>query len=112
MLLALLLITGKSLIVAIFGPAFAPAYPYVIFLGGAAAVQVGSIALEPVLLAKGHAGWALIGNLIGTVIMFIALFLLIPQYDASGAAIAMLLGALATAAALAAFYRKANMVTS
>ena len=107
-LLALLLIAGKSLITAIFGPAFAPAYLYVILLGGAAAVQVGSITLEPVLLAKGYAGWALLGNLIGTIVMFIALFLLIPQYDAGGAAIAMLLGALTTAAALAVFYRKAN----
>jgi O-antigen/teichoic acid export membrane protein len=105
-LLAILLVFGKPLLISIFGAPFAPAYPFVILLGGAAAVQLGSSALEPILLAKGNAGWALLANLIGSIALLIVLFALIPAYDAFGASVAVLIGAIVTTIALTIFYRR------
>jgi O-antigen/teichoic acid export membrane protein len=105
-LLAILLAFGKLLLISIFGAPFAPAYPFVILLGGAAAVQLGSSALEPILLAKGNAGWALLANLIGSITLLIVLFALIPIYDALGASIAVLIGAIVSTIALTIFYRR------
>jgi O-antigen/teichoic acid export membrane protein len=105
-LLTILLLLGKPMLVGIFGAPFAPAYPFVILLGGAAAVQLGSSALEPLLLAKGNAGWALLANLIGSIALLIALFSLIPEYDALGASAAVLIGAIVTTVGLAILYRR------
>lgn len=105
-LLAILLVLGKPLLVSIFGAPFAPAYPFVLLLGGAAAVQLGSSALEPILLAKGNAGWALLANLAGSIALLIVLFALIPAYDALGASVAVLIGAIVTTIALTIFYRR------
>jgi O-antigen/teichoic acid export membrane protein len=105
-LLTILLLLGKPMLVSIFGAPFAPAYPFVILLGGAAAVQLGSSALEPLLLAKGNAGWALLANLTGAIALLIALFALIPEYNALGASVAVLIGAMVTTVALTILYRR------
>jgi O-antigen/teichoic acid export membrane protein len=105
-LLTILLLLGKPMLVSIFGAPFAPAYPFVILLGGAAAVQLGSSALEPLLLAKGNAGWALLANLAGAIALLIALFALIPEYNALGASAAVLIGAIVTTVALTILYRR------
>jgi O-antigen/teichoic acid export membrane protein len=107
-LLAILMIFGNWLIVTIFGDSFAPAYPFVVLLGGAAAVQLGSSAFEPALMAKGHAGSVLIANMIGAAALLIVFFALIGVYAALGAAVAILVGSIVTAISLGLFYRRLN----
>ncbi|MFC4291274.1 lipopolysaccharide biosynthesis protein [Sphingorhabdus arenilitoris] len=104
-LLAILLLAGKPLIIMIFGPDYAPAYPLVLLLGGAAAVQVAAMALEPVLMTHGRAGWVLIANAVGVGVMALLLPLLMPELEATGAAIAVLVGAALTAISLALAFR-------
>jgi O-antigen/teichoic acid export membrane protein len=105
-ILALLFITGKQIIIALFGAQFAPAFPLVLLLGCAAAIQVGATALEPALLARGHAGWALTANAIGAALMLLSLLWLLPNYGAVGASVAVLLGSGITAMLLFRFYKK------
>ncbi len=109
-ILAIVLIAGKSLIVVVFGADFAPAYPLVVLLGGAAAVQLGSTALEPVLMVRGHAGRALLGNMIGATAMLVMLLFLMQRYYAVGASVAVLMGAVTGAIALTYFYRSTKSV--
>ena len=106
LLLAILAVAGKTLISAIFGAEFAPAYPLVLLLGGASAVQVGAMALEPVLMSHGRAGQVLLGYFVGVVVMVIMLLVLMAPYDVVGAAIAVLAGAIVTALALGISYRR------
>jgi O-antigen/teichoic acid export membrane protein len=108
-LLGILTAFGKPLIITVFGSAFAPAYPFVILLGGAAAVQLGSGALEALISAKGQTGKALLANGFGTLFLLIAVFALIADYDALGASVAVLVGALATAVCLTYFYRRSRL---
>jgi len=105
-LMLILLLAGKPMITGIFGADFAPAYPLVLLLGGAAAVQVAAMALEPALLSRGHAGWALMGNLFGVIVLVIMLFVLMPTYGATGAAVAVLIGSIAAALGLGLAYRR------
>ncbi len=105
-LLMILTLSGKYLITKIFGVAYLPAYPLVLLLGGAAAVQVGAMALEPVLITHGKAGWVLLCNLAGAVTMALLLIILMPTYSVVGAGIAVVSGALITALFLSAIYRR------
>jgi O-antigen/teichoic acid export membrane protein len=105
-LLAILALAGKPLIISIFGAAFAPAYPLMLLLGGAAAVQVAASALEPVVLSHGKAGLVLLSNLAGTLLMAISILILMPFYDVTGAAISVVIGTVITAFALGFYYRK------
>jgi O-antigen/teichoic acid export membrane protein len=107
-LLGILLAFGKPLIITIFGSAFAPAYPFVILLGGAAAVQLGSGALEALISVKGQTGKALLANAFGTLFLLIAVFALIRDYGALGASVAVLVGALATAICVTYFYHQSR----
>ncbi|NJM50340.1 MAG: oligosaccharide flippase family protein [Sphingomonadales bacterium] len=105
LLLVMLLLGGKPAIILIFGADYAPAYPLVLLLGGAAAVQVATMALEPVLMTHGRAGWVLIGNAVGVCSMALMLPLLMPSYDTIGAASAVFAGTVITAITLAYAYR-------
>ena len=104
----ILIAVGKTLIVTIFGPGFAPAFPFVLLLGGAAAVQVASSALEPALLSQGLAGRVLRANSLGALAIGAVSIALIPQHEAIGAAIAVLVGTVITATALGLSYRSAQ----
>lgn len=107
-LLLLLVFLGKPFLIAVFGAAFAPAYPLVVVLGAAAALQVGAAALEPALLARGQAGQSLIAGTLGLAALLILLPLLLPMYQEQGAAIAVLIAASVSAAWLVKAYRSAD----
>jgi O-antigen/teichoic acid export membrane protein len=98
-LLSLTFLFGQGLIVAIFGAKFAPAFPYLLLLGVAAAVNIAPMAFEPALMAEGRAGRAFLANLFGAVFMLGLLLPLSAYYGAYGVAIAALGGAIATAGA-------------
>jgi O-antigen/teichoic acid export membrane protein len=103
-ILVLLLLGGRAALLLVFGAEFLPAFPFVMILGTAAAVQVGSMAFEPVLMSRGYAKLTVLANLAGALSMILFLALLLPQYKALGAAIAVLLSALISAAAISAAY--------
>lgn len=104
----LLLVTGRPILAGIFGEAYLPALPFILLLGGAAAVQIGGLAFEPVLMSRGYAGRVILANLAGTAAMIILLVLLLPKgsgFDPGlGAGVAVLAGALVSAAAIALTY--------
>jgi O-antigen/teichoic acid export membrane protein len=106
LMLLFIAIAGEPLIIAIFGHEFAPAFPFVLLLGGAAAVQFAAATLEPALLVAGYAGRVMWCNLVGAITVAILLYLLLPGYTATGAAWAVLGSAIANAAALAFAYRR------
>lgn len=109
LLLLLLLIAGRPLLAGLFGPDYLPAFPFILLLGGAAAVQIGALSFEPALLARGNAGRVIAANLTGAGAMAALLALLMG--GAGGlepglaAGVAALGGALVSAAAMAAAYR-------
>jgi O-antigen/teichoic acid export membrane protein len=103
-LLTLTFLFGQGLVVAIFGAKFGPAFPYLLLLGTAAAVNIAPMAFEPALMAEGRAGRAFLANLFGAVIMLGLLLPLSSLYGAYGVAIAALGGAIATAGAFTVAY--------
>ncbi len=105
-LVAIIIFAGKPFILLMFGAEFAPAFPLFLLLGGASAIQLAAMALEPVLLADGRAGWVLIANFVGALAIALALVLLLPSYAANGAAVAVLFGTIVTVGALIMTYRK------
>jgi O-antigen/teichoic acid export membrane protein len=104
-LLLLLVFLGKVFLLAVFGSAFVPAYPLVVILGAAAALQVGSAALEPALLARGQSGQALIAGSMGLATLLVFLPALLPAYQEQGAAYGVLIAAAATTLWLIKSYR-------
>jgi O-antigen/teichoic acid export membrane protein len=108
-LLLILVFWGKPLLITTFGAAFAPAYPLVLILGGAAAMQVGASAFEPALLARGQAGQALMAGALSLGALLILLPLLLPTYQEQGAAFAVLFAALVSSGWLARAYWKTTL---
>jgi O-antigen/teichoic acid export membrane protein len=101
---ALLLLGGRPALQLIFGEQYLPAFPFILVLGAAAAVQVGAMAFEPVLMARGHASAAMYPNLAGALSMILFLALLLPRYEALGAAIAVLASTIVSAMMMALAY--------
>jgi O-antigen/teichoic acid export membrane protein len=98
-LLALTILFGQAMMVAIFGAKFGSAFPYLLLLGAAAAINIVPMAFEPALMAEGRAGRAFLANLVGAGVMLGMLLPLSRYYGAYGVAIAALCGAIATAGA-------------
>ena len=103
-LTAILIFAGKAILINVFGADFAPAYPLVVLLGGAAALQVAAVALEPVLLSRGQAGQTLIANALGAGALLILIPFLLAKYGAVGAATAVLIATITTTAWLVKVY--------
>jgi O-antigen/teichoic acid export membrane protein len=91
----LLLLVGKPALLIVAGPEFAGAYPLLILLGGAAALDLAGVTFEPALLATGRAGLVLKLRLLLTVLLIALLFILLPPMSTMGAAIATLAASLA-----------------
>jgi O-antigen/teichoic acid export membrane protein len=105
-LILMLILFGKPMIGHVFGIRFLPAYPLVILLGGAAAVQVAAMALEPVLLSRGQAGQALIANAIGVAVLIALLVVIMPNFGAIGAAVSVLAATVITTLCLVVAYNR------
>lgn len=104
--LGIVWLAGKPAIVWIFGADFVPAYPLVLILGAAAAVQFAVIGLEPALLTAGKAGRVMLCSLAGAIAIALLLVSLMPVYDAVGAAFAVLGAAIVNALLLIISYRQ------
>lgn len=106
LVLAIVGLAGKPLIIWIFGAEFAAAYPLVMILGAAAAIQFATLGLEPALLTAGKAGRVMLCSLAGAIVVAILIVWLLPMYGEVGAAFAMLGAALVNAALLIISYRQ------
>lgn len=104
--LAIVGFAGKPIIIWIFGAEFAAAYPLVMILGAAAAVQFATLGLEPALLTAGKAGRVMLCSFAGAVVVGVLLFLLMPIYGEVGAAFAMFGAAIVNAGLLIVSYRQ------
>lgn len=105
-MIAIVAFAGEPLIALLFGKPFAPAYHFVLLLGGAAAIQFAAITVEPALLTAGHAGQVLLCSLVGAVTIVLLLALLLPRYGAIGAAFAVLGASIANVLALIYSFRR------
>jgi O-antigen/teichoic acid export membrane protein len=94
-IVVLLLLIGKSALLVVAGPEFAGAYPLLILLGVAAALDLAGVSFEPAMLATGKAGLVLKLRLLVTVLLVALLVLLLPPMSTLGAAIATLVASLA-----------------
>lgn len=106
LVLAIVGLAGKPIIVWLFGEEFVAAYPLVMILGTAAAVQFATLGLEPALLTAGKAGRVMLCSLAGAIIVAILLVWLLPIYGEVGAAFAMLGAAAVNAGLLIISYRQ------
>lgn len=106
LVLAIVGLAGEPIIVWLFGVEFVAAYPLVMILGTAAAVQFATLGLEPALLTAGKAGRVMLCSLAGAIIVAILLVWLLPIYGEVGAAFAMLGAAAVNAGLLIISYRQ------
>jgi O-antigen/teichoic acid export membrane protein len=94
-IVVLLLLIGKPALLVVAGPEFAGAYPLLILLGVAAALDLAGVSFEPAMLATGKAGLVLKLRLLVTLLLVALLVLLLPPMSTMGAAIATLMASLA-----------------
>lgn len=96
----LLLTIGRPLLGLIAGPAFLSAYPVLLVLGTAAAIDFTAVGFEPAVVALGRPGKALRLRFLSSGVL-IALMLVLPRYfGALGAGVAVLTGSIVSFALL------------
>ena len=106
LVLAIVGLAGKPVIIWIFGAEFVAAYPLVMILGAATAVQFATLGLEPALLTAGKAGRVMLCSFAGAIMVALLLVWLMPIYGEVGAALAMLGAAIVNAGLLIISYRQ------
>ena len=106
LVLAIVGLAGKPVIIWLFGPEFVAAYPLVMILGAATAVQFATMGLEPALLTAGKAGRVMLCSLAGAIVVALLMVWLMPAYGEVGAAFAMLGAAVVNAILLVISYRQ------
>lgn len=82
------------------GSAYASAYPLVVVLSLAVAIDVMGIGFEPVLLGTGRAGTAFRIRFVAVLALAVSALLLVPPYEALGAALATLAASIVALALL------------
>ncbi len=81
---------GWPALMALGGRAFTAAYPLLVLLGAAAAIEFVVVGNEPLLLAQGRAGAALAIRAVCVAVLVAGLALLVPLYADIGAGLAVL----------------------
>lgn len=89
-IVVILLLASEPLLRLVAGPEFAGAYPLLLILGVAAAVEMIGISFEPALMATGRAGTAFRLRVIATLFLLVMMAILLPAMGARGAALANL----------------------
>lgn len=106
LVLAIVGLAGRPIIIWIFGAEFVAAYPLVMILGAATAVQFATLGLEPALLTAGKAGRVMLCSFASAVVVALLLVWLLPTYGEVGAALAMFGAAVVNAILLIISYRQ------
>lgn len=86
----LLLVAGKFLLGLIAGPEYLPAYPILLVLGTAAAIDFAAVGFEPALVALGRPGLALKLRAVVTAMLLVSMPLLTLAFGGIGAGFAVL----------------------
>lgn len=81
---------GKPLLLLLAGPEYAAAYPLLVLLGIAAAIDLIGVTYEPLLMATGRMDWSVKIRLFNAVLLVLLLTILLPRFGTIGAAIATL----------------------
>src|SRR3546814_19993453 len=81
---------GKPLLLLLAGPAYEAAYPLLVLLGIAAAIDLIGVTYEPLLMATGRMNWSVKIRLFNAVLLVVILTILLPRFGTIGAAIATL----------------------
>ncbi len=89
-IVALLLLIGKPALGLVAGRDYLSAYPLLLMLGTAAALDIGGSSFEPALMATGRAATAFRLRLWSTIIQAALLAALLPTWGVTGAAVATL----------------------
>jgi O-antigen/teichoic acid export membrane protein len=89
-MIALLLLLGHIALGLLGGPHYASAFPLVLILGTAAAIDAGGVSFEPALLASGKAWISFRLRLLATVVLIVGLVVLLDKLGPIGAAVATL----------------------
>lgn len=87
-------IVGVPILHLVGGKAYVAAYPLLVLLSFAAALDLMGVGFEPVLLGTGHAAHAFRIRLVNVVVLFASAGVLMPVWQETGAAVATLLAAL------------------
>lgn len=93
-IIALLVLVGEPILRLVAGAEFAHAYPLLLLLGSAAAIDMVGVGFEPALMATGRAGVAFRLRLAVTAFLLTLLAVLLPLYGEMGAASATLIAAI------------------
>lgn len=86
----LLIVAGRPLLGLIAGPEYLSAYPILLLLGTAAAIDFAAVGFEPALVAMGRPGLALRLKAATTALLVTLMIVLTLQFDGIGAGVAML----------------------
>lgn len=104
-------ILGKPALYLIGGSAYLPAFPALVILGAAAAVQLIGVSFEPALMARGRMGTLLLVRGAALLLLTGLLALLLPSIGMVGGALAMLMDACAAVAMLWFFTRQGTAIS-
>jgi len=96
----LLIAIGKPMIEIMAGPAFADAYSLLVLLGLATSFGMMGLGLDPLLQASGSAHLALMIRAFGIGLVLLLIYLLVPIWGATGAALALLIASAGSVIAL------------
>lgn len=91
LVVGLLLVAGEPALRLIAGPEFVGAYPVLVLLGAAAALDLGSVGFEPTLLVSGRARLAVLLRLVTSAILVGLMIGLLPAWGVIGAGVAVLI---------------------
>lgn len=94
LVLAILAALGHEIISLSVGSAYLDAYIPMLWLAAAGAATVAGFALEPALSAGGHMRPLVFSQTTGLLVYVIAMIILLPQYQLTGAGIAALISAM------------------
>lgn len=108
-IVGILLLVGEPLLRFVAGPEFLGAYPLLIILGIAAAIEMVGVSFEPALMATGRASTAFWLRVVATIVLLAMMGILLPTMGARGAAFANLLASIFAVLLFGWFTRRAMM---
>lgn len=101
-IMLLVVVIGEWVLVLVGGREYASAYPILLWLAGAACLDLATVGFEPILMALHRAGSAFIVRITAAATLIAACVVLTKEMGATGAAIALLFGTVVAEAMLAA----------
>lgn len=87
-------LVGKPILLAMSGVAYLPAYSLLLLLGTAAAIEMAGVSFDPLLLTTDRPRISVMVRIVEAILLCILLYLLLPHFGATGAALAVLAAAL------------------